>query len=200
MILHSYIIVKRLVKNGDHLTAALMLLRVAKNIQQFPAHIVPILTSAVIECQRAKLSAEAYQYACTLMRPEHRQSISEQYKRKIENIVRKQPAEESKESGEESTACMYCGFVLLASQLDCPNCKNISPFCIVTGMRMVKEDWSYCPHCLFAAKRSQLLLVAQEVGECPMCSHALTTAEVPSVADPSSAIAEYKSLFQMREV
>merc|ERR1712004_463739 len=65
MILHSYVIVKRLVKTGDHQTAALMLLRVAKNIQQFPAHVVPILTSAVIECQRSKLSTDAYQYACT---------------------------------------------------------------------------------------------------------------------------------------
>merc|ERR1712056_151894 len=62
MILHSYVIVKRLVKSGDHHTAALMLLRVAKNIQQFPAHVVPILTSAVIECQRSKLSTDAYQY------------------------------------------------------------------------------------------------------------------------------------------
>jgi len=60
MILHSYVIVKRLVKAGDHVNAAQMLLRVAKNIQQFPAHIVPILTSVVIECQRAKMSTEAY--------------------------------------------------------------------------------------------------------------------------------------------
>merc|ERR1719482_1967807 len=44
MILHSYVLVKRLVKVSHH-QAALMLLRVAKNIQQFPAHIVPILTS-----------------------------------------------------------------------------------------------------------------------------------------------------------
>mmetsp|Transcript_37995 Transcript_37995/g.88783 ORF Transcript_37995/g.88783 Transcript_37995/m.88783 type:complete len:1377 (+) Transcript_37995:70-4200(+) len=197
MILHSYVIVKRLVKNGDHLNAALMLLRVAKNIQQFPAHIVPILTSAVIECQRAKLSSEAYQYACTLMRPEHRQQISEQYKKKIENIVRK-PVEDKQETNEESYPCMYCDFSLLASQLDCPNCKNISPFCIVSGMRMVKDDWSYCPHCLFPAKRSLLSQVAQDVGECPMCSHSLTPQEVPRVADPTSAIAEYKSLFSFQ--
>merc|ERR1719213_853443 len=59
MILHSYVLVKRLVKIGDHSNAALMLLRVAKNIQQFPAHIVPILTSVVIECQRASKKQEA---------------------------------------------------------------------------------------------------------------------------------------------
>jgi WD repeat-containing protein 19 len=49
-----------------------MLVRVAKNIQQFPAHVVPILTSVVIECQRAKMIGESYQYACTLMKPEYR--------------------------------------------------------------------------------------------------------------------------------
>merc|ERR1712193_36132 len=87
MILHSYVLVKRLVKVGNHHVAALMLLRVAKNIQQFPAHIVPILTSVVIECQRAKMHTEAYQYACQLMAAEYRSNISEQYKKKIENIV-----------------------------------------------------------------------------------------------------------------
>merc|ERR1719443_96039 len=88
MILHSYVLVKRLVK-VSHNNAALMLLRVAKNIQQFPAHIVPILTSVVIECQRAGMKSQAYQFACTLMRPEYRQQVSEQYKKKIETIVRK---------------------------------------------------------------------------------------------------------------
>merc|ERR1711990_427814 len=88
MILHSYVLVKRLVKVGNHHIAALMLLRVAKSIQQFPAHIVPILTSVVIECHRANMKQDAYTYACMLMRPEHRANISEQYKKRIENIVR----------------------------------------------------------------------------------------------------------------
>merc|ERR1712217_73999 len=89
MVLHSYVIVKRLVKVGDHQNAAQMLLRVAKNIQQFPAHVVPILTSVVIECQRAKMLKEAYHFACQLMSADNRPHISEQYKKKIENIVRK---------------------------------------------------------------------------------------------------------------
>lgn len=44
-LLHSYVIVKKLVKRDDHLSAARMLVRVAKNISKFPSHIVPILTS-----------------------------------------------------------------------------------------------------------------------------------------------------------
>lgn len=40
LLLHSYVIVKRLVKGGDHTGAARMLLRVAEQIAGFPAHIV----------------------------------------------------------------------------------------------------------------------------------------------------------------
>lgn len=39
---------------------------------RFPRHIVPILTSTVIECQRSGLRATALQYAAVLMLPEHR--------------------------------------------------------------------------------------------------------------------------------
>nr|AAH46432.1 Wdr19 protein [Mus musculus] len=49
MILHSYILVKIHVKSGDHMKGARMLIRVANNISKFPSHIVPILTSTVIE-------------------------------------------------------------------------------------------------------------------------------------------------------
>lgn len=196
MILHSYVIVKRLVKIGDHVNAAQMLLRVAKNIQQFPAHVVPILTSVVIECQRAKMSTEAYQYACMLMRPENRQQISEQYKKKIENIVRKPLADDAKDLQEVQTPCMYCGFMLADSQLDCPNCKNISPFCIVTGMRMLRDDWSYCTACHFPARRAAFASCLQTVESCPMCDQPQKLAELPTVPDASSFIAEYKSLFQ----
>merc|ERR1719353_266187 len=196
MILHSYVIVKRLVKIGDHVNAAQMLLRVAKNIQQFPAHVVPILTSVVIECQRAKMSTEAYQYACTLMKPENRQTISEQYKKKIENIVRKPLADDAKELGEVQTPCMYCNFQLNDSQLECPNCKNISPFCIVTGMRMLRDDWTYCTSCLFPARRVAFAACLQSVETCPMCDAPQKLADLPSVPDPSQQIADYKSLFQ----
>lgn len=204
MTLHSYVIVKRLVKQGEHHNAAIMLLRVAKNIQQFPAHVVPILTSVVIECQRAKLSAEAYNHACTLMRPEYRSDISEQYKKKIENIVRK-PSAGGDEVVEKLTACIFCGFMMPESQLDCPNCKNISPFCIVTGMRMTREDWSYCPSCNFPAFREALIRCLTPPADqqppveslcCPMCDQPVKPSDVPTVTDLHPHIAFFKSLFQ----
>ena len=89
MLLHSYVLVRPLTKMNDHLSSARMLIRVAKHISRFPMHIVPILTSTVIECTKAGLKASALEYAMQLMRPEYRQQIGEAYKRKIEAIVRK---------------------------------------------------------------------------------------------------------------
>lgn len=53
-------------------SAARMLIRVSRNISKFPAHVVPILTSTVIECQRSGLRNTAFEYASMLMRPEYR--------------------------------------------------------------------------------------------------------------------------------
>jgi len=39
--------------SDDCAAGARLLVRVANNISKFPAHVVPILTSTVIECQRA---------------------------------------------------------------------------------------------------------------------------------------------------
>ena len=200
MLLHSYVIVKRLVKAGDHHSAAIMLVRVAKNIQQFPAHVVPILTSVVIECQRAKMPGESYQYACTLMKPEYRKDVSEQYRKKIENIVRKPPPDsESRDALEANMPCMYCGFSFAESQLDCLNCKNISPFCIASGMRMLKEDWSNCPACNFPARHSVFTATLQANDQCPMCDSVVKPHEVLMVPDPVNQINYYKSLFQASE-
>lgn len=200
MLLHSYVIVKRLVKAGDHPSAAIMLVRVAKNIQQFPAHVVPILTSVVIECQRAKMIGESYQYACTLMKPEYRKDVSEQYRKKIENIVRKPPPDsDQRDVLEANLPCMYCGFSFVESQLDCLNCKNISPFCIASGMRMLKEDWSNCPACNFPARHSVFTATLQQNDQCPMCDSVVKPQEVTLVPDPVNQINYYKSLFQAAE-
>jgi len=195
--LHSYVIVKRLVKSGSHANAAVMLLRVAKNIQQFPAHIVPILTSVVIECQRAGMKKEAYKHACTLMQAEYRPQVSEQYKKKIENIVRKPCAEEA-DHEDAQTPCAYCGVTFPESQLDCANCKNISPFCIVTGMRMTKEEWSYCPYCYFSGRFSFLSDCAAAGEACPMCDTVLKGTDIATVLDATPYLNDYKSLFQQQ--
>ncbi len=49
---------------------------------------VQILTSAVIECTKVGLKNSAFEFAATLMRQEYRKKIDEQYRKKIEGIVR----------------------------------------------------------------------------------------------------------------
>ena len=57
-------------------------------ILRFPAHVVPILTSTVIECHRSGLYDSAFTYASMLMRPEYRSEIDEKFKKKFEGIIR----------------------------------------------------------------------------------------------------------------
>eukprot|EP00976_Prorocentrum_cordatum_P114348 1195836-Prorocentrum_minimum.AAC.5 len=67
-----------------------------------------------------------------LMRPEYRKTISEQYKRKIENIVRKPDKEEFVEE-EGMCACPFCHAQGPETELECHSCKNVIPYCIATG-------------------------------------------------------------------
>ena len=112
MLLHSYVLARLHIKKGDHLKGARMLLRVAANISRrdheilfccrrdfgdrlkllrFPSHVVPILTSTVIECHRSGLYDSAFTYASMLMRPEYRSEIDEKFKKKFEGIIRQHP-------------------------------------------------------------------------------------------------------------
>jgi WD repeat-containing protein 19 len=148
MLLHSYIVVKKLVKRNDHMAAARMLIRVVKYISKFPNHITNLLISAVIECQRAGLKAYSYDYATMLMRPEYRNTIDKEIKRKIEAIVRRPNKEQAPDT---TSPCPFCQNELEDAELDCSKCKNTIPYCIVTGYHMVKHDWSHCPRCQFPA-------------------------------------------------
>ncbi|XP_068702093.1 WD repeat-containing protein 19-like [Montipora foliosa] len=183
MILHSYILVKLHVKRGDHLKGARMLIRVANNISKFPAHVVPILTSTVIECHRSGLKNSSFSYAAMLMRPEYRQKIDLKYKKKIEQIVRKPDKTEEEEAQDP---CPYCDNEIAQTKLDCPECKNTIPYCIITGRHMVKNNWTMCPNCFFPALYSELVSLL-ESGEsvCPMCSQGIVASEVKLIKDPS---------------
>ncbi|KAF0037436.1 hypothetical protein F2P81_010310 [Scophthalmus maximus] len=182
MILHSYLLVKIHVKRGDHLKGARMLIRVSKNISKFPAHVVPILTSAVIECYRAGLKDSAFGFATMLMRQEYRNQIDPRYRKKIEAMVRRP---DKSELEEETTPCLFCGFQLPQNELLCISCKNNLPYCIATGRHMLKEDWSVCPHCEFPALYSQFVLLLETETICPMCSDPLSAEQVKKISDCS---------------
>ncbi|XP_062864836.1 WD repeat-containing protein 19 [Trichomycterus rosablanca] len=182
MILHSYILVKIHVKRGDHLKGARMLIRVSNNISKFPSHVVPILTSAVIECHRAGLKNSSFSFAAMLMRPEYRSKIDLKYKKKIEAMVRRP---DTSEVEEESTPCPYCRFSLPDCELLCPGCKNNLPYCIATGRHMVKEDWCECPHCNFPALYSQFTQLLETESACPMCSESVSASQLKIISDCS---------------
>ncbi|XP_076276053.1 intraflagellar transport protein Oseg6 [Lasioglossum baleicum] len=180
-LLHSYILVRLHVKKSDHLRGARMLIRVANNISKFPSHIVPILTSTVIECQRAGLKNAAFNFAAMLMRPEYRNQIDAKYSKKIEAIVRKPPRAKDNEDEEEPlTPCPYCKSKLPETEITCDKCKNTIPFCIATGRHIVEHDFTTCPQCDFPAIKSEFLRIIETEGVCPMCSEKIDVNMVSS--------------------
>ncbi len=155
-LLHSYVIVRMHIRRGQHLNAARLLIRVAECISKFPSRttalfllwfaygftnshnlewkpvdVVPILTSTVIECDRAGLKNAAFQYAATLMRPEYRDQLDVKYKKKIESIVRR-PPKGSTDPEDDLTPCPFCNTAIPSTLLVCIQCKQHLPMCIVT--------------------------------------------------------------------
>merc|ERR1711988_2097942 len=118
----------------------------AKNISKFPCHVVPILTSTVIECQRAGLKDSAYEYASMLMRQEYRAQIEPKFKRKIEAMIRRPNREEEPEP---LSPCPISGEEIPVTQLECPTTKDALPMCIVSGRQMTGHyaPIHLCPHC-----------------------------------------------------
>ena len=187
VLLHSYVLVKVLVKLGDHVGAARMLHRVAKKIDKFPAHVVPILTSTVIECQRAGLKRTALEHATTLMKPELRAWIADAYKRKIETIVRKP---DKSEEAESTSACVHCDARGPETELRCGACGKDNPFCIASGKRVTREDWARCPGCAFDCRASEMVRVLAKEGACPMCGVRASLSSIKVLDDPMRAARE----------
>ncbi|KXS18330.1 hypothetical protein M427DRAFT_153144 [Gonapodya prolifera JEL478] len=165
-LLHSYVLVKILVKHEQHEKASRMLIRVANDISKFPAHVVPILTSTVVECYRSGLKRSALKFAAMVMRPEYRQTVDAKYRKKIEQIIRRP---EKDERDEAKSPCPFCETLLPETALACTECKNRLPYCIVTGRHMVTSEWSVCPSCEFPALYSEFLTFLERSQQCPMC-------------------------------
>jgi WD repeat-containing protein 19 len=187
VLLHSYTLAKKMTAAKQHDHAARMLIRVAKSISKFPAHVVPILTSTVIECQRAGLKKDSLEYAKILLRPEHKPKVSPQFLKPIESFVRRPPSQEEldKERGEKSTPCPYCDFDLPESVLHCPSCKNDLPYCVTTGRHMVLQDWSECPSCAFPTLYSAAVNYFSSAADksCCMCNAPVALADLRKLSE-----------------
>lgn len=144
-----------------------------------PPDIVPILTSTVIECQRAGLAAAAYRHAAQLMRSEYRSQIDAKYAKKIEAIVRKAPRDikdaaaaavagkETAEAGASAATtaaassqswspCPVCEEPLATMRTVCQHCRSTVPICIATGEHITRDDLSACPECDFPCFRAPM--------------------------------------------
>jgi WD repeat-containing protein 19 len=177
VLLHSYQLIKHYVKHRqDHIQAARLLLRVVQSVSKFPMHVVPLLTSTVIECQRAGYKTAAYEYAVMLVRPEYRSQLDSTIKRKIEAIVRRKSqytsnnnhnntTTHSGEGGadgtsnnnnlEEMSLCPISAQLIPVMQLECPTTRDALPMCIISGKHMVIDDWCFCPISKFPALYSE---------------------------------------------
>ncbi|XP_075972620.1 intraflagellar transport protein Oseg6 [Anticarsia gemmatalis] len=169
-LLHTYILVRTHVRRGRHDLAARLLLRTAADVTFFPTpqHQVSILTSTVIECSRAGLKHQAHHWAKVLMQPEYRSQIDPKYVKKIESAVRHGAREPA--PAPPTAPCPHCGADLPVAELTCTRCEVIVPFCLATGLHIVKDDLTACPECDFPAILTEFVEILQEEGKCPMCS------------------------------
>ncbi|KAF4725864.1 WD repeat-containing protein 19, partial [Perkinsus olseni] len=195
MLLQSYILVKPRAQLDEHINAALLLKRICQGnvLQSFRKHAAQTLASAVIECMKSGMKAEAHAYACELMRDaELRNRISEQLRKKIEVVVRKPPKGDQQAFQEALSPCPYCAAPLPDSSLSCGHCQNIVPFCAVTGLHVVLSDWSSpCGNCSFPMRYSMLerMLAHEKSIVCPMCSEELAASAVTKLS-PEDALEE----------
>jgi len=189
MLIHSYSLIKLLLKIDEHMKAAKMLIRVSNNISKFPAHAAYILTSTVVECHKVGLKKQSFDYATMLMRPEYKQKLDSKYKRKIESVIRRPDITEIEEP---TSPCPFCGAPVIETTLDCLECKNHIPYCIATGQHMVLNDWSNCPYCKFPALYSQFKVLLEKTHTCPMCNHHVEPDAIEICNNPIEMLKEKK--------
>merc|ERR1711988_1106693 len=123
------------------------------------------------------MGAASYEYASTLMPPEYRQQIGENYKRKIEAIVRK-PGDKSDTPEPETSSPFDPNVRVAETTLECPSTRNTIPYCIATGRHIVLQDLTTCPSCSFPALYSGFSALIEAESTCPMCSQEVKSSEL----------------------
>ncbi|KAL5110314.1 hypothetical protein TcWFU_004852 [Taenia crassiceps] len=186
-LLHSYVLAKFHAKFGNHMIAARLLIRIAQNISKFPSHIVPILSSTVIECQKVNLKYTSFTYASTLLRAEYKEKIDPRYRRRFEGIVRR-PEKLSSEEAEtlnSASPCPFCSDAVAEYELTCGSCRTHLPYCILTGKHVVREDVALCPNCDFPMTYTTLMSYIENQPDlaCQMCSVPLVRDDIRRLVD-----------------
>merc|ERR1712232_601960 len=120
------------------------------------------------------------------MHPDYRSKVDKKFSRKIERMVRKRPKKD--EPQEAASPCPHCGAAVKGTVLECPSCKNVIPYCIISGMHMTSTDWSFCPSCQFPARHTFLMKYLDHFSDCPMCGQTISKDIVELVVDPTDHI------------
>lgn len=98
------------------------------------------------------------------MKPEYRNSIDVNLRRKIEAIVRRKSSlnSEGNDSSSDGTLdevspCPMSNELISSYQLESPITKDAIPMCIITGKHLVTDNWCFCPNSKFPALYSEYL-------------------------------------------
>ena len=198
VLLHSYVLIKKLISSGDAEGAARVLTRVAKNVSRFSGHAPNILQSAVIQCNRGGLKKQGHEFACSLLAGEHKESVREDFRKKIENVVRRPPTEA--DPLESLSPCPFCEYPVPAYDLNCTACASELPFCIATGRHMTAADCSQCPSCGFPGLLPHLQAIAKsEDPACPLCSAPITPSALVLILEPVPFLKKIAGMEIVRE-
>jgi hypothetical protein len=108
-------------------------------------------------------------------------------KRRTDSALRRVRCVWQVEEEEPTTACPFCHVHGAETELECTACKNVIPYCIATGRRMVLGDWAHCPACRFPARASVFVKLISADRQCPMCHKEVQLSQVcPRPVAPST--------------
>ncbi|GIQ83356.1 hypothetical protein KIPB_004660 [Kipferlia bialata] len=183
-VLVSYTLSKRLLRIQDHVCTAVCLSRVCQHVHRFGESAPQILLSAVVETYRAKMRQTSFCLGRTLLK-QHRDSIDERYRRKVETIVRKHRSTDTDELP-EAVPCSICDGTIPVTAASCPSCMSHIVLDASCGMPLSVEQYAECPHCQAPlGQRSSLALAGGgDSLVCPVCAGGV---RLPGVCKPHDA-------------
>ena len=122
----------------------------------------------------------------------NRSQLRAEYKRKIENMVRK-PDREATDDEEPNSQCPFCFTEGPETELECSNCKDIIPFCVATGKRCIASDWARCPSCKFDCRAQEFIKILLSEKTCPMCNEAVSSENMFGCVSPIACMSRAAS-------
>lgn len=153
-ILHSYILAKKCLGNGNEIGASLLLIRVSRNLNLFTKQTsAKILSSTILVAYKAGLRMKSHQLAIELLKSDLKENIQEKHRKKISNIVRKKPGNDSFKTATYFSP--YANVQVDEFCLQCPVTKLQIPMCYLSGKGISKSDCCVHPDSLMLARYSE---------------------------------------------